>query len=74
MARYLKSFLYIHWLHLSPFINHLKISLKVMLKKIKPFYSTKSVIVKGFRLARAPQKCITVLFYRKKKVRTITKI
>ena len=47
-----------------------------MLKKIKPFYSTKSVIapVKGFRLARAMQKCITVLFYRKKKVRTITKI
>ena len=38
MARYLKSSLYIHLLlhtiiHLSPFINHLKITLKVILKQ-----------------------------------------
>ena len=44
--------------------------------KIKPFYCKKFVIapVKGFRLVRAMQECTTVLFHRKKKERTITKM
>ena len=30
--------------------------------------------IKGFHLVRAKQQCITVLFHRKKKERTITKM
>ena len=43
---------------------------------IVPFYCAKFVIipVKGFHLAKAKQEFRTVLFYRKKKERTITKM
>ena len=75
MARYLKSSIYIHYLlritiHLPPFINHLKITLKVTLKqkKINHFIVPKFVIVpvKGFQLLREMQECRTALFHRKK--------
>ena len=56
-------------MHLTPFINHLRITLKSSTQtKMKPFYCTKFVIapVKDFRLVRETQECTTVLFHRKK--------
>ena len=57
-------------IHLPPFINHLKITLKVMPKqeKINHFIIPKFVLapMKDFRLVREMQECTTVLFHRKK--------
>ena len=49
-------------IHVPPFINHLKITLKVQSStqtKIKPFYCTKFVTapVKGFGLVREMPEC-----------------
>ena len=82
MARYLKRSLYypLAPAHYNPSLTFYKPlnnnSQSYAQTKIKPFYCTKSVIapVKGFRMVRAMQKCITVLFQMKKKERTITKM
>ena len=70
MARYLKRSLYypLAPAHYNPSLTFYKPlnnnSQSYAQTKIKPFYCTKSVIapVKGFRLVRAMQECITVLF------------
>ena len=60
MARYLKSLIYI--IHLPPFINHLKITLKSSTEtKFKPFYCITFVIapIKGFCLVSEMHECTT---------------
>ena len=79
MARYLKSSLNIRRsCALINFSSHLLLttSQSYAQTKIKPFYCTKFVIapIKGIHPVRAVQECTTVLFLRKKKERTITKM
>ena len=69
MCIYIYIYTYIYYLppviiHLSPFINYLKTTLKVtpdQKSNHKPFYYTKFVIalVKGLHLVREMQECTT---------------